>query len=321
MTVIGEPMLSGAITGSWSGVGQRLVRGTWSRRYALQSVIDCAAWTVALVGAWTIVEVRTVPWWHVASLIAIACVLQVLIGWVLRLYRRRYLYGSFSELGAAATSALVIGGVLVVATTEAPSIVLLAAFGALTLMGGSRYLVRLAHDSAQRPSAGSPVIVIGAGDAGISLVRQMLADPESPYRPVGFVDDDPEKRFLRASGVRVLGTTSRLAELAASVQGLVSGSIFERSAQFLNQVGVHASGHQKKDSATSAAGTRNTFQTDCRAPSMAQASKNTVGSRVTNPMPIIASMNGQVLWWETWSGKCGRTAQVRVSPLRLRQTT
>lgn len=215
MTVIGEPMLSGAFAGSWSGVGQRLVRGTWSRRYALQAVVDCAAWTVALVGAWAIVEVATVPWWHVVSLIAIACVLQVLVGWVLRLYRRQYLYGSFSELGAAATSALVIGGVLVVATTEAPAVVLLATFGALTLMGGSRYLVRLAHDSAQRPSAGSPVIVIGAGDAGISLVRQMLADPESPYKPVGFVDDDPDKRFLRASGVRVLGTTSRLAELAA----------------------------------------------------------------------------------------------------------
>lgn len=215
MTVIGEPMLSGAFTGSWSGAGQRLVQGTWSRRYALQSVVDCAAWTVALVGAWSIVELEAVPWWHVVSLIAIACVLQVLVGWMLRLYRRRYVYGSFSELGAAATSAFVIGTVLVVATTEAPAVVLLATFGALTLMGGSRYLVRLAHDSAQRPSAGSPVIVIGAGDAGISLVRQMLADPESPYRPVGFVDDDPDKRFLRASGVRVLGTTRRLAELAA----------------------------------------------------------------------------------------------------------
>ena len=183
MTVIGDPMLSGASTGSWSDVGHRLVQGTWSRRYALQSIVDCAAWTVALVGAWSIFEVETVPWWHVASLVTIACVLQVLVGWVLRLYRRRYLYGSFSELGAAATSAFVIGAVLVVATTEAPAVVLLATFAALTLMGGSRYLVRLAHDSAQRPSDGDPVIVVGAGDAGISLVRQMLADPDSPYNP------------------------------------------------------------------------------------------------------------------------------------------
>ena len=42
----------------------------------------------------------------------------------------------------------------------------------------------------------------------------MLTDPASPYLPVGLLDDDPGKRHLRISGVRVLGTRHDLAEVA-----------------------------------------------------------------------------------------------------------
>src|SRR5699024_1361479 len=78
-TARGRPWASGGSAASWADAGRRVVRGTWSRRSALQSVVDCAAWTVALVGAWSIVEVETVPWWRRAALVALACVLQVLV--------------------------------------------------------------------------------------------------------------------------------------------------------------------------------------------------------------------------------------------------
>ena len=215
MTVVGEPMSAGTFTASWTGFGQRLAKGTWARRYMLQAVVDCTAWAVALLSAWALVGVDIVSWQRIGLLVVVACALQVLVGWGLRLYSRRYLFGSFSELGAAATTVFAVGVVLLIATTSTPVISLLGSFAALTLMGGSRYVIRLAHDTTLRPSGGEPVIVVGAGDAGVSLVRQMLADPDSPYNPVGFVDDDPYKRFLRTSGIRVLGTTDRLAEVAA----------------------------------------------------------------------------------------------------------
>src|SRR5699024_2621235 len=74
----------------------------------------------------------------------------------------------------------------------------------------------------------------GAGDAGISLARQMLADPHSAFTPVGFVDDDPHKRFLRLEGLRVLGTTDQLAHIAdrTRVRGVVV-AIAQSDAAFL----------------------------------------------------------------------------------------
>jgi FlaA1/EpsC-like NDP-sugar epimerase len=57
------------------------------------------------------------------------------------------------------------------------------------------------------------VIVVGAGEAGEALVRQMLLHPTG-YRPVAFADDDPEREGTSIHGVRVMGGTGALAEIA-----------------------------------------------------------------------------------------------------------
>src|SRR5699024_7993065 len=109
-----------------------------------------------------------------------------------------------------------------------------ASLGALTFMGGSRYVIRAAHDSARRPTSGVPALVVGAGDAGLSLARQMLAEQTGGLHPVGFVDDDPQKRFLRQEGLRVLGTTEELGQIARPlrVRGVIV-AIAQSDAAFL----------------------------------------------------------------------------------------
>ncbi|MBT8404881.1 MAG: polysaccharide biosynthesis protein [Gemmatimonadetes bacterium] len=57
------------------------------------------------------------------------------------------------------------------------------------------------------------VLVIGAGEGGSRLVKEMLRDPMG-YRPVGFVDDDSIKWETRILGLPVLGGTEALARLA-----------------------------------------------------------------------------------------------------------
>ena len=57
------------------------------------------------------------------------------------------------------------------------------------------------------------MLVVGAGDAGQLLVREMQRNRRLAYTPVGFVDDDARKRNLRIHGVRVLGTTDDLHRL------------------------------------------------------------------------------------------------------------
>ena len=48
--------------------------------------------------------------------------------------------------------------------------------------------------------------MIGAGEAGATLVREMLRHPETGMNPVGFLDDDRDKRGLTIASVPVLGT-------------------------------------------------------------------------------------------------------------------
>lgn len=61
------------------------------------------------------------------------------------------------------------------------------------------------------------VLVVGAGNAGELLIRDMLSTAGSDYRPVGLVDDDPIKRKMKIHGVPVVGTIADIPGLARSL--------------------------------------------------------------------------------------------------------
>ena len=54
------------------------------------------------------------------------------------------------------------------------------------------------------------VLIIGAGDAGAKIVREMQANPSCTYSPIGFVDNDIHKMGKRIHGVKVLGARNNL---------------------------------------------------------------------------------------------------------------
>jgi FlaA1/EpsC-like NDP-sugar epimerase len=91
----------------------------------------------------------------------------------------------------------------------------------LTFMAGSRVVARLFHERGQftRHGGGTrTVLIIGAGDGGRLVLREVSRNPNLGLRPVGFVDDDPAKNGLRIDGVRVLGATSELARILDDVE-------------------------------------------------------------------------------------------------------
>jgi FlaA1/EpsC-like NDP-sugar epimerase len=51
------------------------------------------------------------------------------------------------------------------------------------------------------------VLIVGAGDGGRLVLREILRNRELGLQPVGFVDDDARKHGLRIDGVRVRGDT------------------------------------------------------------------------------------------------------------------
>ncbi len=61
----------------------------------------------------------------------------------------------------------------------------------------------------------SRVLVIGAGDSGSLLLRDIENQPELGLRVVGFVDDDPAKHGMAVHGTRVLGPISALERIVA----------------------------------------------------------------------------------------------------------
>jgi FlaA1/EpsC-like NDP-sugar epimerase len=83
----------------------------------------------------------------------------------------------------------------------------------LALLAGARFITHLIAEGRVRTlryaKGTREVLIVGAGEGGRMVVRELVRNPELRMRPVGFVDDDPRKRRLKDEyGLRVLGTTA-----------------------------------------------------------------------------------------------------------------
>lgn len=61
-------------------------------------------------------------------------------------------------------------------------------------------------------------LIVGAGNAGELLVRDMLSGGDYDCRPVGFLDDDPIKRKMSIHGIPVVGTTTAIKEASEKLE-------------------------------------------------------------------------------------------------------
>lgn len=82
----------------------------------------------------------------------------------------------------------------------------------LLFVGGLRSLMRIRNHMLKRNGKKS-VLIVGAGDAGEQIVREILRDHGSNISPIGFIDDDPAKMDIHIHGVKVLGGREKMGEL------------------------------------------------------------------------------------------------------------
>lgn len=90
-------------------------------------------------------------------------------------------------------------------------------FGTLLLPAGLRMVIRLYHEEF-RPTGSrrlQRLLIVGAGNAGEALLREILRMPAVQYRPIGFIDDDPVKQGIHIHGIPVLGTVEQLPTICA----------------------------------------------------------------------------------------------------------
>lgn len=82
---------------------------------------------------------------------------------------------------------------------------------------GLRMTVRLIQESTfnirGNKTCAKNALIYGAGDAGITLFKEIRTNRRLPYRVVGFVDDHPAKRGLSIAGIPVLGGGEHIGSL------------------------------------------------------------------------------------------------------------
>ncbi|MDZ8238324.1 MAG: nucleoside-diphosphate sugar epimerase/dehydratase [Nostoc sp. ChiQUE01a] len=88
-------------------------------------------------------------------------------------------------------------------------------------IGGLRFSIRIVERFSQRSVVFNPqerVLIVGAGNAGISLVQEMQRNPQLGFYPVAFIDDDPRKFRAYIRGIPVVGDRYQIPDVLKSLQ-------------------------------------------------------------------------------------------------------
>jgi FlaA1/EpsC-like NDP-sugar epimerase len=152
--------------------------------------------------------------------ILIVIVIKLVVFVLAGFYDRWWRYVSIRDMWGAArgvTAASLIAGLTVyffspVAQVRLPrSVAIMDWLLLLGLVAGSRLLARtvIERPGMNLVARGKEVLVVGAGDAGQLVIRELQRN-RLGYTPIGLIDDDPRKKNLRVHGVRVLGGTEDL---------------------------------------------------------------------------------------------------------------
>ena len=83
----------------------------------------------------------------------------------------------------------------------------------MIMAGGTRILLRVLREYMLSETLRKKILIVGAGDAGEMVVREMKNGPDSAYEPVGFIDDDPKNKGLTIHGVPILGDSVSLPDI------------------------------------------------------------------------------------------------------------
>ena len=183
----------------------------------------------AVVAAWWLAYLFRfnfdIPPSHLSSLLSVlpwAVLSQFASFQLFGLYRGHWKYASLPDLRRILLAILLgiavipLGLFLLQLHTIVPrSVLLLDPILLLLIMGGSRLSYRLwreGHLFNFKSTQGKPVLVLGAGDTGASLVKELSKSMK--WRVVGFLDDNPHKLHKLLHGFKVLGRIDQLPALA-----------------------------------------------------------------------------------------------------------
>jgi len=190
---------------------------------------DIALIVVSVLGSFALrLDATQLPFYFpaVATMCAVALAIKLPVYYFFGMYRRLWVYASTSELrlitAAVSSASVLTTGVMLALFSQGwiqPGMPR-SALGidwllSLVLMGGSRFALRILAEQASAPRHGEDklALIVGAGNAGALVVRELQKSPQLDLLPAGFIDDDPAKQKQEIYGVPVLGTLQELAKV------------------------------------------------------------------------------------------------------------
>ncbi len=187
-----------------------------NKRFVAKALIDLLLVNLAIILSLLLRFDGQVPELYVLAyqrLVLIFMVVHLTSNYYFGLHKRLWQYSSIHEMKSiiyAVSSAVAINVVLAFFfELRLPrSTYILTWILSVGLIGGSRLFLRMVRSGQFFPkrSDGPATLIIGAGQAGVIMVKELEHNSESDLNVIGFVDDDPNKQNSQLLGLPILGT-------------------------------------------------------------------------------------------------------------------
>lgn len=139
-------------------------------------------------------------------------IIKLVIFGIFKLYQSLWRYAGAYELVSVVVAAFISNAILFaytfVAVHVSSGIIIIACLLDIFMIGGSRLAYRIYRRTIHRAISGKTerrVLIIGAGDGGANMVKELKMHPEQKYNPVAIIDDDNRKAGMKLNGVPVVG--------------------------------------------------------------------------------------------------------------------
>ena len=162
---------------------------------------------------------------NIVLALTVAVPLQALVSYLFGVYQGIWRYTSLPDVQRIIFSALTgtVGVALLLHGTGLGEVLTYREYALyplilVAIMSGSRMAVRSFKEWSLygRGAEGVPVVILGAGDAAVGLLKELSRSQE--WRVVGLLDDDPQKRGRLLHGVRVMGALEDLPRFAGRLK-------------------------------------------------------------------------------------------------------
>lgn len=167
-------------------------------------------------------------------MLGLSLLIKPVVYYFFGLYRRMWIYASMRELRlivvAVTLASAIISPIMLVLFANRffiafpRSVLVIDWIVSIILVGGVRYGLRMLAEfkgnngNQKDGQAQKNTLIIGAGDAGALVVKELLKNPTIYLKPLGFLDDNPEKINQQIHGIPVVGRLKDLSRVMDELQ-------------------------------------------------------------------------------------------------------